>query len=217
MKMPTNNKHSRGYYLLRKVYRALKVNTVNRISLDIELKKQFKKIQPGIVLDVGSKYSPYKKYIPYTKYLRLDVDKESEPDLCCDLHDIEWESDYFDTLIATEVLEHLYDPQKAINQIHRVLKKGGICLLSACFLFPYHAFPKDYHRFTKDSLNYLFRDFSKVKIHHYGNKIQVIWHFLNGGKYIFLKNPLILLNFLFARINFKKTNYPLGFVIYAKK
>lgn len=211
------SKHSKTYNLLRKINQKLKINTVNRISLDIELKKQFKKIQPGITLDVGSKYSPYKKYIPYTKYFRLDIDKESEPDLCCDLHDIEWESDHFDALIATEVLEHLYDPQKAINQIHRVLKNGGTCLLSTRFMFPYHPFPKDYYRFTKDSLNYLFRDFSKVRIYPHGNRIQVIWQLLVGGKYVFLKNPLILLNPLFARINFKKTNYPLGFIIHAKK
>ena len=131
--------------------------TVSRISLDFELHRQFKKLKPGIVLDVGAKHSPYKKYIPYTKYMRLDIDEKSQADICCDLHKINWQSDYFDTVIATEVLEHLYEPQRAIDEIYRVLKPEGICILSTRFIYPYHPGPKDYYRFTWDSLNYLFR------------------------------------------------------------
>ena len=48
--------------------------SVSRISLDIELKRQFKNLAKGVTLDVGSKTSPYKKYIPSSKYMRLDID-----------------------------------------------------------------------------------------------------------------------------------------------
>ncbi len=201
---------------IKKYVQTLQIKSVSRISLDRELIKQFKRLKKGIVLDVGSKFSPYRKYIPVTEYLRLDIDKNSEPDICCDLHRIQWESDYFDTLIATEVLEHLYDPQKAVNEIRRVLKPEGVCILSTRFIYPYHPDPKDYYRFTWDSLNHLFRKFSRVEIYPHGNRIQTLWELINirtGKAQIFLN----IFNPLFAMIHFKDTKCPSGFILYAQK
>jgi len=214
--------------LLYKIYRkvrynkedflpTLKIPSVSRIGLDIELARQFKRLKPGIVLEAGSGCSgrlPYKKYIPHTKYLTLDIDKKSKPDICCDLHDIKWESDYFDAVVAIEVLEHLYNPQKAIDEMRRILKPGGVCLLSTRFIHPYHPGPKDYYRFTWDSLNYLFRDFQKVEVFHHGNKIQSLWQILADGK---LKIFLNIFNPLIARISSRKTRFPCGFIVYAEK
>lgn len=194
----------------------LKIPSVTRISLDFELYRQFKRLKPGVVLEVGSGYLSYKEYIPHTKYMTLDIDEESKPDICCDLHDIRWDSSYFDTVIAIEVLEHLYAPENAINEIWRVLKPGGVCILSTRFIYPYHPGPKDYYRFTRDSLNYLFREFRKVEIYHHGNKIQSLWQIINDG-YGKLRVFLNILNPLFARIYSKKTRFPCGFVVYAKK
>jgi len=191
-----------------------RIRSVTEISRDMELKRQFARLRPGIVLDAGSRDSPYKRFIPHTKYLRLDIDKSSEPDICCDLHDIDWEADYFDTVIITEVLEHLYDPQKAIDNIHRVLKPNGVCILSTRFMFPYHPDPKDYYRFTQDSLSYLFRNFRRAEIHHHGNRVQVMWQTINIGK---VNAFLNVLNPLFARIMSKNTNFPSGFIVYAEK
>ena len=192
----------------------LKIPSVSRISLDLELHRQFKKLKPGIVLEVGSGYSSYKKYIPHIKYMTLDIDEKSKPDICCDLYNLKWDSDYFDTVIAIEVLEHLYAPEKAINEIWRILKPKGVCILSTRFIYPYHPGPKDYYRFTWDSLNFLFRKFNKVEIHHHGNKIQAIWELINKGKVNIILN---IFNPLIARIHFAKTNCPCGFIVYAEK
>jgi SAM-dependent methyltransferase len=170
----------------------------------------------GVTLDVGSKTSPYKKYIPSSKYMRLDIDPKNLPDICCDLHKINWQSNYFNTVIATEVLEHLYNPQKAINEFRRILEQNGVCILSTRFIFPYHPDPHDYYRFTNDSLKYLFRKFSSVKIYHHGNRIQVLWQIISdcgliGIPFRSLFNPII------GKIHFSKTRYPCGFIIVAQK
>lgn len=200
---------------LKKLIPTLKIRSVSRISLGLELRRQFKRLKPGIVLDVGSSHSPYKKYIPHTKYVRLDINEETKPDVCCDLHKIEWQSDYFDTVIATEVLEHLYEPPRAIDEIYRILKPGGICILSTRFIYPYHGVKEpDYYRFTWDSLNYLFRKFSKVEVYHHGNKIQTLWQIFNEGIIIVFLN---VFNPIIARIHFKKTTCPCGFIVYAVK
>jgi len=191
-----------------------KIPSVTRISLNLRLIPIFKKLKPGIVLDVGSKKSPYKKYIPNTKYMNLDINKDDNPDICCDIHNIKWKDDYFDTVIATEVLEHIHNPQKAIKEIHRILKKDGICILTTRFMCYFHPDPKDYFRFSHQGLRYLFKDFEDVKIYHHGNAIQVIWQLLNRGKIGIILN---IFNPLFARINYKNSKAPLGFIVLAKK
>ena len=192
----------------------LRIPSVSRISLSNLLLKQFKRLRPGVVLDMGSGNPLYQKNIPNTKYLRLDIDEKTNPDICCDAHEIKWESNYFDTVISTELLEHLYEPQKAINEIHRVLKKDGVCIASTRFICHYHKSPLDYYRYTQDSLRYLFRDFKRVEIYPHGSRIQAVWQLLNLGV---IKIVLNIFNPLIARINFKNTRTPCGFVVYAVK
>jgi SAM-dependent methyltransferase len=190
------------------------LTSISRVSLDLELQKQFARLMPGVVLDVGSKHSPYAAAIPQTRYLRLDLDPGTNPDICCDIERIDWESDYFDTVIATEVLEHVLHPDKAVDEIRRILKPGGICILSTRFMFPYHPDPHDYFRFSQDSLAHLFRDFTEAEIRAHGNRLQVVWQLLSSQRFGL---PLQVLNPLVARMNVRTTAYPLGFVVRARK
>ncbi len=187
-----------------------------RLSLNHVLIPELEKLPPGVVLDIGAKFSPYREHIPYTRYLTLDVDASNNPDLCCDVHDIEWESDYFDTIVATEVLEHLYDPQRAVREWWRVLKPGGTCVGSTRFMYIYHPDPHDYYRFSEDGLRYLFRDFSSTAIYAHGNGAQVIWHIINNGKRP-IRALLNVLNPLVARLDFPSVDCPAGFVVVARK
>lgn len=201
---------------LRPLIPTLGMDSTSRMSLNFELDKQFKKLKKGIVLEVGSGYSTCNKYVPYTKYLTLDINEKSKPDICSDLHSIKWESNYFDTVIAIEVLEHIQNPQKAINEMLRILKPNGICIISTRFIHAYHAGPKDYYRFTWDSLNDLFRECKKVEVIHHGNKLQSIWHLINDGTSR-LSIILNIFNPLIAKINSKETKCPCGFIVVAKK
>ena len=193
----------------------LRIASTNRIGLDRLLARQLARLEAGTVLDVGAKGSPYTQLIPSTRYMRLDIDPASDPDICCDIHQLDWEPNSFDTVVAAEVLEHLYDPQLAIDRIHHVLKPGGVCIASTRFLYRYHPDPHDYYRFTWDSLRYLYRRFDQVEVHHHGNRLQAIWEMINaGGRSRVLLN---LLNPVVARLESKQTRFPLGFVIYARK
>ncbi len=59
--------------------------------------------------------------------------------------DLPFSNNYFDTVVCTEVLEHLLDPRKALKNIYRILKPGGLLLVSVPnpqglrrFLFDFH-------------------------------------------------------------------------------
>lgn len=188
--------------------------SITRTTLNNILIPYLQKIPPGNVLDVGAKDSPYRQYLSSRRYLRLDISARTKPDIVGDITDFKWPSAYFDTIIATEILEHLPSPQKAVAEIWRVLKPGGTCLLSTRFIFPYHPDPKDYYRYTVDSLSDLFGKFRRHKIIPHGNRLHVLWQILGDSHLGILLRPLTP---LVAKINFPDAKFPLGFVVIAKK
>ena len=48
-----------------------------------------------------------------------------------DALDLPFENDSFDVVVCSHVYEHVPDPYRMFSEIHRVLKKGGICYFSA--------------------------------------------------------------------------------------
>jgi SAM-dependent methyltransferase len=210
---------------LEKIRRLLYLSPIHkipsnfRICHDKELLKQFSLLQNekkslGVVLDVGSKEAPYKNKIRYNKLLTLDIDKKVNPDICSDVHKIRWKSNYFDTIFVTNVLEHLYDPQRAIDQFYRILKPNGYVVASTPFFYAYHPDPMDYYRFSQDSLVYLFKKFKKVEIISFGNRLQLIWHALSFGK---PAHFLFWFNYVISIFNWKSKKFPIGFIVVAKK
>ena len=195
--------------------------TLARLTLLEALKARLPLIKPGVTLDVGGGHAPYRKWVPHTEYLTLDIDPKKKPDLLCDLHEVNWPSAYFDTIIATEVLEHLHDPRKALGEMFRLLKDDGVCLLSTRFIHPIHGAPMDFYRFTADGLRHLFSDFSDVEIVPLGNRIQALWLLATQNQITGKKKRLMLLLMpitrLIARIKVGDTLMPLGYLVVARK
>jgi ubiquinone/menaquinone biosynthesis C-methylase UbiE len=61
----------------------------------------------------------------------------------------------FDTVLCNQVLEHVPEPQHLFCEITRVLKTGGILILTAPHIWELHEVPHDYYRFTPYGLRYL--------------------------------------------------------------
>jgi SAM-dependent methyltransferase len=64
----------------------------------------------------------------------------------------------FDAVMCNQVLEHVVDPALTLSEIRRVLKPGGILLLSVPFIYCEHGMPYDFRRFTAGGLEALLRD-----------------------------------------------------------
>lgn len=96
-------------------------------------------------------------------------------DISGDILALPFRSSSADAIICLEVLEHVYNPQMAINQLYRVLKPKGQLLLTTPFLLPFHGKGQDFNnpdhelypdfwRFTHQGLQYLCRNFSHVQV-----------------------------------------------------
>lgn len=126
------------------------------------LKKQIKKNAHyirGIVLDAGSgEGRRYKSFFKFDKYITLDIRPESGADIVGSVENIPLENGSVDSIISTQVLEHIENPAKAVSEFYRVLKPGGHCLVTAPQLNELHEEPHDYFRFTKYGLEELFKN-----------------------------------------------------------
>lgn len=90
----------------------------------------------------------------------------AEGDVVGDLRAMPFETASIDSFLLTEVLEHCEDPFAAMREVHRVMKPGGLLLVTSPFLWPWHgtADYKDYWRFTHEGWALLLKAFSHVTI-----------------------------------------------------
>jgi len=72
--------------------------------------------------------------------------------------------DKYEVILCLSVLEHIYDYQKAIDNLHAALREGGQCVIFAPFGYPLHDEPGDYWRFTEHALRRMLSDFKELQI-----------------------------------------------------
>jgi SAM-dependent methyltransferase len=58
----------------------------------------------------------------------------------------------FDTIVLSDVLEHIAAPEALWREMHRVLRPDGCVLLNVPFLYWLHETPHDYYRYTEHAL-----------------------------------------------------------------
>lgn len=89
-----------------------------------------------------------------------DVIAPVYPDV--DIHQMPYKDNSFDFVIADQVLEHVKKPWIGVEEVRRVLKPGGITILTSALIFYVHGVPNDYWRFTPDGLRILCENFSYI-------------------------------------------------------
>ncbi len=125
------------------------------------------------ILEVGSRYFNgsvrplIERLAPVASYTGVDI----EPGLCVDRVVpaeellVTFGEGAFDTVVSTEMLEHVQDAWTVVRNLKGVLAEGGaIYLTTRSKGMPYHAHPRDFWRFEIDDLRSLFGDFSELGI-----------------------------------------------------
>ena len=125
----------------------------------------------GIMLDVGCGTRRYESIFRSSvdEYIGLDwpeIEDRAYPNVVGDAMRIPFMAQSIDTVLATELMEHLPSPQNFLTEVARVLRDGGTLILSVPFMEPLHEEPRDYYRFTPYSLRVLLEqnDFSILQL-----------------------------------------------------
>ena len=103
----------------------------------------------GLTLDVGCGRKPYERHCNSSAYFGLEIGGFAPyADVCYTGGVLPFRDCAFDSLISTQVLEHVPDDHQFVNEIYRVLRPGGLVLLSVPFVWDEHEQPTDYRRYS---------------------------------------------------------------------
>ena len=101
---------------------------------------------------------------PRLSVIETDVAFGPRTKLVSDAHDIPFGDETFDAVIAQAVLEHVVDPFRCVEEIHRVLKPEGIVFAEIPFMQQVHGGRYDFTRFTQLGNRRLFRRFEELEM-----------------------------------------------------
>jgi SAM-dependent methyltransferase len=182
----------------------------------------------GALLDIGCGNKPYEAMFEgrISTYTGCDAVQSSDErvDIICPATAIPLPDASFDTVLCTQVIEHVADHKALLCEAQRLLTPDGILILSAPAYWPLHEEPHDYFRFTEYGLNYLLSDvgFEVVSISPNGGKWglcgQVLIHTLENT-WLCNRFGVRLINSIFAALDdrFPDRTNTLNYVAVARK
>lgn len=213
---PGNSGTMRLLFLARRVL-DLNVCTVVRGLLP------WLKSRRGTLLEVGCGAQPYRCYVPEgCAYKALDWERardvfayDNDDTTYYDGTNFPFPDVSFDSVMHTEVLEHIIDPGFFLSECARILKPGGELFFTVPFQARYHYIPYDYWRYTPAGLAVLLEraGFSEWSIANRGNDVTVAaykcisigYRLLYGGcvsKVLgVLYSPILMFSVLIAHIS----------------
>lgn len=113
------------------------------------------------LLDAGSGEAQYAHHFTRHRYTGVDLAvgdaawDYSKLDAVADLTALPFRDSAFDAAIHIVTIEHLLEPVRALAEIGRALKPGGVLLIAAPHEWEVHQAPHDYFRYTRYGLGYL--------------------------------------------------------------
>ena len=121
-------------------------------QIQLNVFQEFSRYISGDVLDIGCGATPFKGLINTRTYFGIDLEPFSDVHVVGNILDLPFKGGFFDSLIITEVLEHIFDPLKAFEEAKRVLRPGGHVFISVPMTWGLHYEPNDFWRYTKYTL-----------------------------------------------------------------
>lgn len=121
------------------------------------------------------------------------IDAPVYPDV--DIQNMPYADNTYDYAIADQVLEHVRKPWIGVEEVRRILKPGGLAILTSVMIFYMHGVPQDYWRFTPDGLKSLCENYSTIHVcSGTGNKqfVMNVFHKKNSGRQVTPNTPLEL-------------------------
>ena len=145
----------------------------------LKVKDWLKEInKTSICLDLGCGPMTNKElFTNHSNTIYMDGAKFNNVQIVCNFETIiPLKKDLVDCILLSNVLEHVFYPEKLLLEINRILKPKGKYLLLVPFFIKLHQEPFDYFRYTKHALNRLLKlsKFENFKIVEMGSKSNII-------------------------------------------
>ncbi|MFL6248235.1 MAG: class I SAM-dependent methyltransferase [Thermoanaerobaculia bacterium] len=115
----------------------------------------------GRMLNAGSGSRDITEFVRrsgVTELTSYDISSDDPTVILGPIESMPFDDASFDSALCNAVLEHIIDPERAMAELARVVRKGGHIIATVPFLQPYHACPGDYRRYTADGLAQLGRN-----------------------------------------------------------
>jgi len=112
----------------------------------------------SLVVDIGSGNQRISENV-----VRLDGIDYEQVDIVADLTALPFKTGSIDCFASRSVLEHVPELNRVIEEIKRCTRIGGLNVHHTPFLFPYHASPHDYQRFTHTGITNLFKGWELIE------------------------------------------------------
>lgn len=135
----------------------------------------------------------------------------------------------YDHVVCFNVLEHIFNYQNVLNESHRVLKENGTAIFAVPFVMQVHPSPRDHWRYTKATLERIFKTagFRHIEITTVGTGVFGAANLLKNHLYrprvigYVCKRAAQATDALIQKVKpnnkFSKEHFPLGYIVYARK
>jgi SAM-dependent methyltransferase len=144
------------------------LNVASRLTTSCQIaqyKEAINKYASGHLIDMGCGDVPYyRMYRPLVQKITC-VDwpnsrhKNKHLDVAANLNSpLPFASESFDTVLLTDVLEHIFRPAELVSEIARILRFGGKAIMGVPFLYWLHEQPYDFYRYTEFALRQMCED-----------------------------------------------------------
>jgi len=185
----------------------------NRKSISVSVRRHFvdnfffsqqELFKSGVkVIDIGGKKDKKRGIFDLdklgAKVTYVNIEKETNPDILADATKIPVPDNSYDIAIMGELLEHVPDPMLVLKEAYRIIKPGGKILATVPFLYPIHADPYDFGRYTEGYWNRTIDiiGFKSVKCERQGGMFAIaalmVQHFFRSKNISWrpIQNPLV--------------------------
>jgi len=125
--------------------------TSNRRKMLDRLLEKNQHLFKGVVLDIGGRdRGRFEKPRHMVKrWIFADINPDHKPNMILDVTNMrKIKSKTIDTILTTELFEHVENPEKGLKECARVLKNGSKIIISSPYIYPIHADPYDFQRWS---------------------------------------------------------------------
>jgi len=182
----------------------------------------------GRLLDIGCGNKPFEEMFEgrISQHVGCDIvqSSESRADVICPATQLPFEDASYNTVLITQVIEHVADHQAMLREAFRVLQSNGVLILSGPMYWPLHEEPYDFFRFTKYGFQFLLENigFTGIEIVNNGGKWalcgQVLVHTISDTR-LYRGFLIRAINHVFAYLDDHRSSghNPMNYVVVARK